>query len=363
MNRAGAALAARLSSALPDGRLQCELCPRHCRLRDGQRGFCFVRRRHGTTIELTTWGRVTGLCIDPIEKKPLHHFLPGTPVLSFGTAGCNLGCRFCQNWTTSRSRDVVAASIDATPEVIARTADHHRCRAVAFTYNDPVVFAEFAVDTAVECRALGLATVMVTAGYVDPGARADLFAAVDAANVDLKAFRDTFYRNQCLSGRGGLADVLDTIAWLVHDTPVWVELTTLLIPGHNDDDDAIREQCEWIAATLGPEVPLHFTAFHPDFAMRDVPATPPVTLRRARDLALERGLHHVYVGNVHDPAAQCTRCSGCGAVLIERHGYAIAGWRLDTAGRCAACGTPLPGRFDADPGSWGNRRVPVAPEP
>jgi len=339
-----------------DGKLQCDLCPRDCRLAEGQRAFCFVRERQGDAMVLTTWGRSSGFCVDPIEKKPLHHFYPGTSVLSFGTAGCNLGCRFCQNWDISKARAADRLADEATPQEIAEEAVALGCRSVAFTYNDPVVFAEWAIDVAQACHARGLATVAVTAGYVHPEPRRELFAHIDAANVDLKAFTEDFYRKLCFAH---LQPVLDTLEYLVRETKVWLEITTLLIPGRNDSEEEVARLSGWVAERLGPDVPLHFSAFHPDFELRDLPPTPAATLARARRQALAAGLRHVYVGNVHDREGDATRCTGCGKVVIARDWYELLDYRLDAAGRCAACGTALAGRFDAAPGRFGRRRVPV----
>ncbi len=350
--------AARYWHRLDDGRLQCDLCPRDCRLGDGQRGACFVRMRSGDGMVLTTYGRSSGFCIDPIEKKPLNHFFPGTPVLSFGTAGCNLACKFCQNWDISKSRDMDRLMDRASPDAIAALAAEHQCRSVAYTYNDPVIFAEYAIDTALACRAQGIANVAVTAGYIHAGARRDFFAPMDAANVDLKAFREDFYWK--LTG-AHLRPVLDTLAWLRAHTHVWIELTTLLIPGANDGPDELTDLARWVRDELGADTPLHFTAFHPDFRLTDRPATPPATLSRARAIALDIGLRHVYTGNVHDPEGGTTRCAGCGASLIERDWYRILAYRLTDDGRCHDCGAPLAGRFTAYRGAFGPRRIPLKP--
>jgi pyruvate formate lyase activating enzyme len=346
----------RYHSALEDGRIRCEVCPRYCALHEGQRGMCFVRAREGDRIVLTTYGRSSGFCLDPIEKKPLNHFLPGTPVLSFGTAGCNLGCRFCQNWDISKSREVDRLSDAATPEQIANAAAESGARSVAFTYNDPVIFLEYAVDVARACRARGIKTVAVTAGYVCAEPRAEMYRFMDAANVDLKGFTEDFYRKLCL---GHLQPVLDTLVYLKRETSVWLEITTLLIPGHNDSDAEVAALSEWVLRELGPDVPLHFTAFHPDFQMMDTPPTPPRTLSRARRIALRAGLRYVYTGNVHDEDGQSTRCPSCGQVVIGRDWYVLTGWRLDAQGRCASCGAQLPGVFEARPGAWGARRRPL----
>ncbi len=353
---ANAAHPGRWWHALADGRIQCDLCPRECRLRDGQRGFCFVRMREADQMVLTTYGRSSGFCIDPIEKKPLNHFYPGSSVLSFGTAGCNLGCKFCQNWDISKSREMDRLMDQASPEAIAATAAAHGCRSVAFTYNDPVIFAEYAIDAARACHDHGLKTVAVTAGYVEEEPRRELFSVIDAANVDLKGFSDDFY--QRLTG-ARLRPVLDTLAYLWHETDVWVEITTLLIPGHNDSDEELRAMFRWVRSELGPNVPHHVTAFHPDHRMRDVPPTPVSTLVRARNLALAEGLRYVYTGNVDHLAGGVTTCPSCGASVIERDRYTVGAYRLDAQGRCRSCGTPVPGRYAARAEHFGTRRIPV----
>jgi pyruvate formate lyase activating enzyme len=341
---------------LENGRVQCDLCPRFCKLLEGQRGLCFVRARQDDQIVLTTYGRSSGFCIDPIEKKPLNHFLPGTPVLSFGTAGCNLACKFCQNWDISKSREIDTLADQASPEGIARAARRLGCRSVAFTYNDPVIFHEYAIDVAAACREAGIYSVAVTAGEVCPEPRAEFYRFMDAANVDLKGFTERFYRQIC---GGALAAVLDTLKYLKHETEVWFEITTLLIPGENDSDAEIDAETRWIAAELGPDVPLHFTAFHPDWKMLDKPPTPPATLTRARRIGLANGLRYVYTGNVHDETGGTTSCHACGEPLIGRDWYELTAWNLDAEGRCAACGTPCAGRFEPRPGAWGARRQPV----
>lgn len=336
-------------------RAVCTLCPRECRLKDGDRGFCFVRQNRGGKIVLTTYGHSTGFCIDPIEKKPLNHFHPGTSVLSFGTAGCNLGCRFCQNHTISKSREVTRLSSVAAPDDIALAAANHGCRSVAFTYNDPVIWAEYAIATARACRQRGIKTVAVTAGYISPEARESFFRWMDAANIDLKAFTEEFYQKVTLSH---LQPVLDTLIWLKNETDVWFEITTLVIPGLNDSEDELRRMCDWIVSNLGADVPVHFSAFHPDFRMQDRPRTPHESLIQAYEIAKLQGIHHVYVGNVHDVQRQSTYCPACGQLLIERDWYALGQYRL-VDGRCDACNLPVPGRFDPSPGTWGQRRLPV----
>ncbi len=339
-----------------DGRVQCDVCPRECRLRDGQRGFCFVRANAGGALVSTTYGRSSGFCIDPIEKKPLAHFHPGSAVLSFGTAGCNLGCRFCQNWDISKARDLDRIQEQAAPIDIAAAAVAYGCRSVAVTYNDPTIFVEYAIDTALACRDRGVATVAVTAGYIQGAARRELYEVIDAANVDLKGFTESFYE-QVTGAR--LATVLDTLTHLVHETDAWTEITTLLIPGHNDSTAEIEAMCRWVVAELGPDIPHHFTAFHPDHRMRDVPRTPTSTLVRARRIALDQGIRYAYTGNAVDPAGGVTRCPTCGAGLVEREGYEVTAYRMDPTGACGACGTPIPGRWDREPGSFGSCRIPI----
>jgi pyruvate formate lyase activating enzyme len=341
---------------LDDGRLQCDLCPRHCRLREGQRGLCYVRQRLENEVRLVSYGRSSGFCIDPIEKKPLHHFYPGSAVLSFGTAGCNLACKFCQNWDMSKSREMDTLADAALPQQLAAAAAEHACQSVAFTYNDPVIFHEYAIDVAAACHEQGIKSVAVTAGYVDPEPRVEFFAAMDAANVDLKAFSESFYRNIC---GGQLAPVLETLQYIRHETDCWLEITTLLIPGENDSDAEIDAMTSWVADKLGVDVPIHFTAFHPDWKMRDIESTPTATLRRARELARANGLHYAYTGNVHDRQGSSTWCQACGELLIERDWYRLGHWGLDKRGRCASCGKTLPGHFLEHAGTFGARRIPI----
>jgi pyruvate formate lyase activating enzyme len=341
---------------LEDGRTQCDVCPRSCRLQEGQRGLCFVRMRQDDRIVLTTYGRSSGFCVDPIEKKPLNHFLPGTATLSFGTAGCNLACRFCQNWDISKSRQTHTLADAASPEEIAEAAVRLGCRSVAFTYNDPVIFMEYAIDVADACRERGVKAVAVTAGYINRDPRAELFGHMNAANVDLKGFTERFYHDLCA---GHLAPVLETLEHLRFETGVWLEITNLLIPGLNDSDREIDEMTAWVVERLGPDVPMHFTAFHPDWKMLDRPPTPSQTLTRARDTAIRNGVRYAYTGNVLDPAGQSTSCHECGRMLVARDGYSLGTWGLDADGRCAGCGTRCAGVFEEAPGGWGARRLPV----
>ena len=341
---------------LDDGRVQCEMCPRYCRLKEGARGLCFVRARQGDAIVLTTYGRSSGFCVDPVEKKPLNHFLPGTPVLSFGTAGCNLACNFFQNHDISKSREMDRMQAEAQPETIAEAARRLGCRSVAFTYNDPVIFHEYARDIAIACREAGVKTVAVTAGYVTDRARPDFFRHIDAANVDLKGFTDRFYRDVTKSE---LQPVLDTLVYLVKETEVWVEITNLIIPGENDDEAEIDAMTGWVVENLGPDVPIHFSAFHPDYRMLDKPRTAFETLAMARQIARGNGVRHAYTGNVHDIGRQSSYCHVCGTRTIGRDWYELSGWNLTDDGCCTGCGTRMAGVFEGPPGNWGRRRQPV----
>ena len=341
---------------MEDGRVQCDVCPRYCKLHEGQRGLCFVRARVEDQIVLTSYGRSSGFCIDPIEKKPLNHFLPGTPILSFGTAGCNLACKFCQNWDMSKSREMDTLMDSASPATLAEAARRLGCRSVAYTYNDPVIFMEYAIDTARACREQGIKSVAVTAGYICDEPRREFFHYMDAANVDLKAFTESFYHKVC---GGHLQPVLDTLMYLKHETEVWFEITTLLIPGANDSDKELDALTRWVVDNLGPDIPVHFTAFHPDWKMLDRPPTPPATLTRAREVAVRNGIRYAYTGNVHDSAGGSTYCHGCGALLIERDWYVLSAWHLTDDGRCRSCGTACAGVFDGKPGNWGAKRQPV----
>ncbi|MDG6777956.1 AmmeMemoRadiSam system radical SAM enzyme [Thiomicrorhabdus sp. zzn3] len=341
--------------ALDNGLIQCDLCPRECKLHEGQRGFCFVRGRKDNQMWLTSYGRSSGFCIDPIEKKPLNHFLPGSSVLSFGTAGCNLACKFCQNWDMSKARDMDRLLDQAAPEALAQAAKQNGCASVAYTYNDPVIFYEYALDTAQACREQGVKNVAVTAGYISEQPREAFFKSMDAANIDLKAFNERFYEK--LTG-AKLQPVLETIEYAVNETDCWVELTTLLIPGENDSETEIGKMSEWILAHCGESVPLHFTAYHPDYRMMNNPPTPASTLEKAREIAMSAGLKYVFTGNVVDPEGQATYCPCCQRKLIGRRHYEISEWHLHQ-GHCEHCGCKIDGIFADRPGTWGNRRLPV----
>lgn len=341
---------------VPNGRVMCNVCPNHCRLAEGQRGACFVRACLDGEVVLTTYGRSSGFCVDPVEKKPLNHFLPGTPILSFGTAGCNLTCKFCQNWSISKSREVDTLSDFASPDRIAAAAVKLGCSSVAFTYNDPVIFMEYAIDIAKACHERGIKTVAVTAGYMCDEPRREFYRYMDAANVDLKGFTAAFYETIC---GARLDNILETLIFLKRETSVWFEITTLLIPGENDDESEIDAMTKWIMKELGPDVPLHFTAFHPDYKMLDRPPTPASTLTRARRIAINNGLHYVYTGNVHDEEGGSTYCARCGECLIGRDWYVITHWALDDQGACRKCGQPCPGVYHGMHGHWGAKRLPV----
>jgi pyruvate formate lyase activating enzyme len=351
------AFPARYWHRLEDGRIQCDVCPRLCKLHEDQRGFCFVRARRGEALVLTTYGRSSGFCIDPVEKKALNHFLPGTAAFSFGTSGCNLGCKFCQNWDISKAREDAILAERASPEDIAGTAERHGCASVAYTYNDPTIFHEYAVDTAIACRARGIKNIAVTAGYVCPEPRAEFYRHMDAANIDLKGFTDEFYHKVCYAH---LQPVLETLVYVKRETSVWLEITNLVIPGLNDSEAELERMTQWVVDNLGPDVPMHFTAFHPDWRLRDIPPTPPGTLTRARQIAMKNGVRYAFTGNVFDPAGQATYCHECQALLIGRDGYRITAWRLTPEGACAECGAACAGVFEAAPGTWGARRRPVA---
>lgn len=342
---------------LDDGRVQCDLCPRFCKLHEGQRGLCFVRANQDNKLVLTTWGRSSGFAIDPIEKKPLNHFLPGTPVLSFGTAGCNLACKFCQNWDISKSREMDSLMVIARPENIAQKAKELNCRSVAYTYNDPVIFHEYAIDVAQACRESNIKNVAVSAGYVCSEPREEFYKNMDAVNVDLKAFTERFYHK--LTG-SHLQAVLETIRYIHDETDVWMELTTLLIPGENDSVAEINDLTQWVVENLGSDVPMHFSVFHPDWKMMDRSATQPDIVKRSRQIALNNGVNHAYVGNMHDKEGDSTWCSQCGALLIERDWYELRHYLITIDGKCPQCATNCAGVFDDGPGNWGAKRVPVS---
>jgi len=322
-------------------KLLCTLCPRYCKIGDKQPGFCYIRQNHGGILYTLGYGHPTGFAVDPIEKKPPNHFLPGSSILSFGTAGCNLGCKFCQNWSTSKAKIDELNSLTASPEEVVQLAIKHSTPSIAFTYNDPTIFGEYVIDISKIAKEENIKSVMVTAGYIDKEARKDVYKYIDAANVDLKAFTENFYWKNTSSH---LQDILDTLIWLKNETDVWIELTTLLIPGENDSREEIKKECDWILKNLGDSVPLHFTAFHPDFKMRDKEMTAAKTLTAARKAAMRMGLKYVYVGNVHNTEGQTTYCPNCNEKLIKRNWHSVISDNI-VNGRCSNCKTSIAGTF------------------
>jgi pyruvate formate lyase activating enzyme len=326
------------------GMTSCDLCPRHCSLAEGQPGFCGVRTLQNGTVASRTYGKTTGFAVDPIEKKPLNHFYPGSKILSFGSIGCNLACRFCQNAATAQSRNFSLLTASATPDEIVLLAKQHYCESVAFTYNEPIISAPFVQDVAAACRKAGLKTVAVSNGFIADACRSTFFANIDAANIDLKSFSETFYRDYC---GGELEPVKETLRYLAKSN-TWLEVTTLLIPSLNDSDQEINDLCNWFAHHLGREVPLHFSAFRPANKLTTLPPTPPQTLFRAREIALSVGLKYVYTGNIDDPAGQSTYCPQCGQTVISRRGYAIDEYEIDDESCCKYCGQSIGGCFSCD---------------
>ncbi len=339
---------------LEDGRVRCDICPRACALHDGQRGLCYVRARRGDDIVLTTYGRSSGFCIDPIEKKPLNHFYPGTAILSFGTAGCNLTCKFCQNHDTSKARSMDKLQAIATPDMIAKSALLSGCQSVAYTYNDPVIFLEYAVDIARACHEYGIYNVAVTAGYITPQARPDFFEYMDAVNLDIKAFTQDFYHKLCTAH---LDNILETAHYLVHERKLWLEITTLLIPDENDSPKEIEQLCRWMLDNLGAGVPIHFTAFHPDYKMTDKIRTPPQTLLNAYKIARDMGIKYVYTGNIHHPPTATTYCSQCNNPIIVRDWHSVNQYNIAQGGHCPHCGTHIAGLWGQKLGDWGAKRA------
>jgi pyruvate formate lyase activating enzyme len=323
------------------GKILCTLCPRYCKIGEEQTGFCYIRKNIGGMLVSTGYGHPTGFAIDPIEKKPLSHFLPGTNILSFGTAGCNLGCKFCQNWSMSKAKLDDLNALTVSPEDVVQLAKKHNVPSIAYTYNDPTIFGEYVIDISQIAHAESIRSVMVTNGYIDKQARKEVYKYIDAANVDLKAFTDRFYHKLTFSH---LKDVLDTLVWLGNDTDVWIEITTLLIPDENDSTDEIMQMCDWLLNNLSETVPLHFTAFHPDFKMHNKPRTPESTLKRAREIALKAGIKYCYIGNVFDREGQTTYCPQCETSLIERDWHNVITNRVEN-GKCYKCGCEIAGIF------------------
>ncbi len=326
---------------LNNKKIQCTICPRNCILKNGQEGFCYVRKNIDGEIVLTTYGYNTGLAIDPVEKKPLYQFYPDTSVLSFGTLGCNMGCQFCQNWETTKNKGDISCLNKTSPEEIIQIAKYYNCKSVAFTYNDPIIFFEYAIDTAKLCRQNGIKTVAVTSGYINPEPAKEFFSYMDAANIDLKAFSDKFYQKNCLAH---LQPVLDTIKYVKNETDCWLELTTLLIRGENDSDEMLKAECEWVLKNLGCHVPVHFSAFSPNYKFINHSATDFATLVRARNIAINSGLKYVYTGNIKNVQTSSTYCQNCHRAIIVRDGYNLLEYNLKDD-KCIFCGTKCDGRF------------------
>ena len=337
----GADVPSILAVTMADGSVRCGVCAHRCLVRPGRRGICGVRENRGGTLVSLAYGAVVAADLDPIEKKPLYHVAPGSRAFSIATTGCPFHCLFCQNWQISqaprlglRLPTLSLSPADVVDEAIASGAD-----AVAYTYVEPTVFLEYALETARLARAQGLLNLFVTDGYATPEAIGLLGTVIDAANVDLKSFNDAFYRKVC---GGRLSHVLEAIV-AMRAAGIWLEVTTLVIPGRNDDDGELRAIARWIVASTGPETPWHVSRFFPAWRMTDVPPTPPATLRHAADIGREEGLRHVYVGNAPELGLEDTRCAGCGRLLIARRGYAVRNG-LTAAGGCPGCGRQLAGR-------------------
>ena len=326
---------------LQNGKTECTICPRNCNLSEGQEGFCHVRKNVNNNIELITYGYNTGLAIDPIEKKPLYHFYPSTPILSFGTIGCNMGCMFCQNWHISKSKANPESLNKTSPEEMVEIAKKYKCKSVAFTYNDPIIFFEYAIDTAKLCRKNDIKTVAVTSGFMNPEPAKEFFKYMDGANIDLKGFSQKFYGKNCLAK---LQPVLDTINIAVNETNCHVELTTMLIEGENDSEEEIKSECQWILENLGDSVPLHFSAFFPKFKFEDRNPTQFKTLIKAYNIAKSTGLKYVYTGNLSSIETSTTYCKTCGKPIIIRNGYQILEYHLKD-GCCEYCSTSCDGKF------------------
>ena len=328
---------------LTNGNIQCAICPRKCSLKNGQKGFCHVRSNKDGNIVLDTYGYNTGLAIDPIEKKPLYQFYPTSGILSFGTLGCNMGCKFCQNWQTTKNKSNCKGGNKNSPEEIVQIAKNYNCKSVAFTYNDPIIFFEYALDTARLCHENGIKTVAVTSGFINPEPCKEFFGLMDAANIDLKGFSEEFYAKNCMAK---LQPVLDTIKYVSNETDCHVELTTLLIEGKNDSDEMLKSECEWIMQNIGDCVPLHFSAFFPNYKMRNIQSTDFSTLVRAYNIAKSYGIKYVYTGNLSNIQSSSTYCKNCGKPIIIRNGYQLLEYNLNHGGSCKFCGTICDGRFE-----------------
>lgn len=329
-------------NTLQGNKIQCTICPRNCKLSEGQSGFCHIRKNIDQNVVLTSYGYTTGLAIDPIEKKPLFHFYPGSKVLSFGTLGCNMGCAFCQNWQSSKSNGDSTLLEKVEPRQIAELAEKYGCKSVAFTYNDPTIFFEYAIDTAIECHKKGIKTVAVTAGYINPEPRKEFYSHMDATNIDLKAFNEDFYKRYCLAS---MEPILDTIKYVKHETNCWLELTTLLIEGENDSEEELIKECNWIKENVGVDTPLHFSAFHPAWKFMDRKPTSIATLMKAYEIAKDAGLRYVYTGNIISVNTSATYCHHCQKPVIKRMANEVLEYNLGPDGACPACKTRCAGKF------------------
>ncbi|MDI6849512.1 MAG: AmmeMemoRadiSam system radical SAM enzyme [Candidatus Saccharicenans sp.] len=329
---------ARYYRKLPDREIKCDLCPRFCRLGDKERGFCGVRENQDGRYYTLVYGQVASLNVDPIEKKPFFHFLPGSGAFSLATAGCNLSCKFCQNWEISQMRPEQVKSVSLSPEALVASCERYDCPVIAYTYTEPVIFFEYMFDSSQLARKKGLRNVVVTAGYINPEPLADLLRVVDAVKVDLKAFNQKFYSEYV---RGELQPVLQTIKQIAR-SGTWLEIVYLVIPTLNDNPAEIRDMCRYLKEEIGPDYPVHFSRFHPMYLVKNLPPTPVSTLERLREAALAEGLHYVYVGNVPGHPGENTYCPKCGNLIIERYGYVIRKKEL-SGNKCRYCGQTVAG--------------------
>ncbi len=329
---------ARYYEKLPDKRVRCTLCPRRCVVEPGKRGFCEVRENRGGLYYTLVYSRPCTAHVDPIEKKPFFHFLPGTQAFSLATVGCNVDCMFCQNWEISQARPEEVQSIDLPPAQVARLASQYQCPTIAYTYTEPVVFTEYVLDCARAAKDRKVRSVVVSNGFINPEPLLDLCGVLDAVKIDLKAFRQKFYTEIV---QGLLRPVMDTLVTLKKQK-MWTEIVYLVVPTKNDDEGEIREMCQWVASELGKETPVHFTRFHPQYRLRNLPPTPVSTLRKAREIGFKEGLSFVYVGNVPGEEGENTFCPHCGKVVIRRVGYSIRENNL-RGDRCGSCGGTIAG--------------------
>jgi len=322
-------------------RVKCLLCPRTCELKEGERGNCRVRMNIAGRLQTLVYGRPCAVHIDPIEKKPLYHYLPGSRSFSIATAGCNLHCMFCQNWEISQREPEYTTNIDLSPEEVVNQALNAGCRTIAYTYSEPIIFFEYAADTGRLAHKNGLLNVWVTAGYINQEPLKEAVSFIDAAHVDLKGITDTYYKNVC---KATLKPVLDTIKTM-KDSGVWVEIINLVVPTYNDTKDDFSRLCDWIIENVGVETPLHFSRFWPTYQLKNLPPTPVESLSLARNIAMAKGIHYVYIGNVPEHEGNNTYCPICKKLIIGRQGYVISGYNIRD-GKCGFCGHPIPGRWE-----------------